>query len=312
MKKHPELNPSNPTPFWSAYRLSDEELEKMNTLKKLFENSGYLFNPNRFPEIYYENYDVIRPNLGTHLVVQQEITNNPDYLGVYLFVVNNGEDDWVESKEGKIILFKDRIEEYCSRHNVSEDSVRFMVLMHELGHWLSHWALNDQNRWNLGFHFPITRTHEALAQLIAYWACEDNPTHLDSLYRLSPKNSKGEIDENAIYGGYIKLVGLSKVMVLKKLSDLRRFWMLKDEKLYEFLISEQLTVEDWMQTLILENPENPFYKFVVELNLNSTDLAQKLFKLRELSSRNVFKEFKRMANHNDGFDILADLGEFGF
>lgn len=254
-----DLNTIPNTSFWSAYRYSTPELEKIITLKKLFEENGYVFNPDRFPEVYYIDYEVYQQRYPEHETEDQE---SIDYLGVYVFNVDGENTVFTQSQEGTIVLFKDRIENYCSRHSVSEDAVRFVVLMHELGHWLSHWSIHENQQWSLGFHLPNKRTKEALAQLIAYWACDANPVHSATLNRLSPKNDKGEVDSTAIYGGYIALVGQLNVMVLQKLAELRKFWMLKDEKMMEFLLSDHENVKTWMGTLTLSEPEKPYIDLV--------------------------------------------------
>lgn len=251
---------------FNAYRCSTNELQKMQWLKARFEANGYHFNPNRFPEIYYSNHEAV---LRSYPSVESGQEGTPDYLGVYLFEMEGENDLFPCSKEGIIVLFKDRIENYCSRHNVSEDAVRFVVLMHELGHWLSHWAIHEDHHWSLGYHLPNKRTHEGLAQLIAFWACKGNKDYLATLTNLSPRNGKGEVDTSAIYGGYILLTGHTIPLVLKKLAALRKFWMLKDEKMFLFLASDKKEVSKWMRTLALSDAEKPYIDLVEEEISNS-------------------------------------------
>lgn len=249
-----------------AYRFTEEELEKMMWLKKLFENNGYTFEPNRFPEVYYDDFDTVK-DVFTWIESGHEGT--PDYLGMYIY---NFEKGFIgkpcdKSKEGIIILFKDRIENYCSSSITSIDSVRFVVLMHELGHWLSHWPKKDNYNWRIGFHLPNKHTKEALAQLIAYWSCKDNPIHYQTLLKLTPKidadpdrmaylkaNKEDLLDDGTVintedpYGRYWLLKDKPIIVMLNKLYQLREGWMLIDEKLMEFLISNNDELYLWIKS----------------------------------------------------------------
>lgn len=238
-------------PMLAAYRFSTEELEKMNWLKFIFEKNGYVFNPNRFPEVYYANFKEVE-NLFPEKLSEEIV--DPDALGCYFDFFNQvpaskEEEFWTKSEEGKIILFKDRIEAFCARNrSLSEEGVRFVVLMHELGHWMSHWAENS-GRWIYGFHFSNRFTEEALAQLIAYWCSKGNPAQEQVLLALSPKDAKGKVDATKVYGAYQNLKKHSKVVVLKKLAQLREFWMVKDQKMVEFLGSDSVDMAHWIKKI---------------------------------------------------------------
>lgn len=254
---------SSSSSFLRAYRLSDEELDKMKWLKKeVFENNGFKFEPNRFPEVYYDDYDKI--NLDNNHWNPDEV--NPDKLGIYRYK-KSSDLPCAESYEGYIILFKDRIEAYCNRSGADIDSVRFVVLMHELGHWLSHWPKKENYNWKIGFHLPNKHTKEALAQLVAYWACKDSPIHFETLLKLTPKvvadpdklyilklakdallNDGTVINTEDPYGRYWLLKGKPIEVVLNKLHQLREGWMLKDEKMIEFLVSEYENLEQWIKS----------------------------------------------------------------
>jgi hypothetical protein len=262
------------TPNLKAYRFSSEELEKMKWLKELFETNGYKFDPNRFPEVYYDTFDraaEVFPSLKG-IITEQE---TPDYLGVYLYTLGEQkvESPCRKSKEGIIILFEDRIERYAD-----PVSVRFVVLMHELGHWLTHWAYhelrhllsnrshNDAQNWQIGYHLKIKKTKEALAQLIAYWASMDNPTHEKTLEMLTPKHlddgmlhmidkkikltSDGQsVDVENPYGQYWLLKNHSPEQILLKLHQLRQGYMLKDDLMIDFLRSEESDLKAWIEKL---------------------------------------------------------------
>jgi hypothetical protein len=234
----------------AAYRFSTEELGKMNWLKSIFEKNGYAFNPNCFPEVYYADFEEVEDLFPEK---QREEIVDPDALGYYFDFFKQApaskeEEFWTKSEEGKIILFKDRIEAFCARNRgLSEEGVRFVVLMHELGHWMSHWAQFSGKRWIYGFQFSNRFTEEALAQLIAYWCCNGDPLHEKTLHILSPKDSLGKVDASRIYGAYKTLKGHSQVDVLKKLGQLREFWMVKDEKMLQFLNSDFVDMAQWIK-----------------------------------------------------------------
>ena len=234
----------------AAYRFSSEELGKMNWLKSVFEKNGYAFNPNRFPEVYYADFNEVEDLFPEK---HQEDFVNPDALGYYFdffkqVPASKEEEFWTKSEEGKIILFKDRIKALCVRNrSLSEEGVRFVVLMHELGHWMSHWAEFSGRRWIYGFQFSNRFTLEALAQLIAYWCCNGDPLHEQVLLALSPKDSLGKVDASQVYGAYETLKRHSQVDSLIKLSQLREFWMVKDKKLLEFLNSDFVDMAQWIK-----------------------------------------------------------------
>ncbi len=235
--------------FLNAYRFSTYEIKKMEWLKQLFILNGYEFNPDRFPEVYYDERRKVRSNLPDpdHDHIHE---GTPDFLGIYTYNANPGLCG--ESSEGVIVLFKDRIENYCKNTGLDEGDVRFVVLMHELGHWLTHWAKypaakTSNVRWTYGYNLKRRRTHEALAQLIAYWAADGNPNHENVLFELSPKVG-GVVDPASVYGGYIDLVGKSKSKILEKVGQLRMFWVFNDDRMMEFLLNPVVDIMVWINT----------------------------------------------------------------
>lgn len=217
-----------------AYRFSAEELEKMQWLKKLFEDNVYAFDPNRFPEVYYDTFDraaEVFPFLRENHFAE----DTPDYLGVYIPFAPKGYAK--ESKEGIVILFSDRIARFSGLKGLSVDAVRYVVLMHELGHWFTHWSLKSGSRWTYGYSIPTAtkKVHEGLADLIAYWSSEHKEDFLDALYALTPKDTSGAFDLTNNYGCYLEMTGISKALVLKKLSEVRKYSIVKDDILFEFL-----------------------------------------------------------------------------
>ena len=235
-----------------AYRFSLEELEKMIWLKsQIFEKYGYSFQSNRFPEVYYCDVKEVKDFVPSH--AWRDVPT-PDELGVYLDFFQSTDEDpknayfGGRSREGRIVLFKDRIEAFCSRNpSFTEEDVRFVVLMHELGHWMSHWAISSGIRWVHGYHFSNSFTHEALAQLIAYWCCKGNPAQEQVLLALSPKDIQGTIDSSKPYGAYESLKRFDKEVILQKLDQLRKFWMVTDLQMLAFLQSDLVDMAQWIK-----------------------------------------------------------------
>jgi hypothetical protein len=235
-----------------AYRFSLEELEKMIWLKsEIFEKYGYSFQSNRFPEVYYCDVKEVKDFIPSH--AWRDVPT-PDELGVYLDFFQSKDEDpknayfGGRSREGRIVLFKDRIEAFCSRNpSFTEEDVRFVVLMHELGHWMSHWGISSGIRWVHGYHFSNSFTHEALAQLIAYWCCKGNPAQEQVLLALSPKDIQGTIDSSKPYGAYESLKRFDEEVILQKLDQLRKFWMVTDLQMLAFLQSDLVDMAQWIR-----------------------------------------------------------------
>jgi hypothetical protein len=231
-----------------AYRFSDAELEKMLWLKGLFAENN--FKIDRFPEVYYDTLDNAR--IFYNIPDLDKFEGTIDYLGIYIYEV--GKDISEATKEGIVILFEDNIKKYCKSKNLTIDSVRFVVLMHEIGHWLTHWPAHDaekkgdinEENWTFGFQMPYTKTHEALANLIAFWTCQSDETHKLTLQELSPKNADGTIDINDPYGAYIELISAEKETIIKKLIAIRNAFYLKDEKMFEFLKADDIELREFL------------------------------------------------------------------
>ena len=235
-----------------AYRFSSEEMKKMLWLKDLFEDNG--FTVERFPEVYYDTFDKAC-ELWPSLKENQDEEDTPDYLGVYI-------PDYTEKKcekncdlkivnEGVIVLFKDKILEYAKRIDgklalglsVIENSLKEVVLFHELGHWFSHWPLdNSGSNWKCGYYYNYKKgkadkiTHESFAQIIAYWCSDGNPVN-EVILRdyLTPENTASP------YYMYLELIPHSKSDILNKLKLIRKHMgcsaILTDETAYAVLKS---------------------------------------------------------------------------
>jgi hypothetical protein len=194
-----------------AYQFSEQEINKMIYLKKIFEENG--FEVERFPEVYYDKYDNYKEIYGKLKGNYDGI----DFLGVYTDFTIEGDEK--NTKQGVIVLFKDRIESL----KLDINNVCFVVLMHELGHWLSHWPKCDGINWSEGYLADNPKTHESFAQLIAYWAVAGNSDLEKVLAQFTPENT-----ENPYYL-YRNLIGYSKSNILTKLTEIRKHFFLSDD-----------------------------------------------------------------------------------
>jgi len=245
-----------------AYRFSSDEMKKMLWLKDLFVENG--FTVERFPEVYYDTFDKaceVWPSLKEN----QDEDGTPDYLGVYKYKGGYSIKD--PSEEGIIILFSDRIKNFVSRNSkkgLTENFVRYVVLMHELGHWLSHWPCGNDLRWLYGFQLPNKHTKEALANIIAYW-CLDTDCHKKTMDVLTPKRRTPDgflvfivkdshnINTENPYGAYYLLLRKSQKEILEKIKLLRASFYLEDNKMMEFLQSEIQTLPDFLADGVCED-----------------------------------------------------------
>ena len=210
-----------------AYRFSSEEIKKMLWLKDLFVENGYTVE--RFPEVYYDTFDKAC-EVWPILEENKDEEGIPDYLGVYIAnrtkIKCEEKCDLKIVNEGVIVLFKDRILAYAERIDgklalglsVIENSLKEVVLYHELGHWLSHWPLDDSGaNWKCGYNSKDKITHESYAQIIAYWCSDGNPVN-EVILRdyLTPNN------DDSPYYKYLKLIPHSKNDILNKLKLIRK------------------------------------------------------------------------------------------
>lgn len=235
----------------TTYRFNSMELEKMLELKSIFTNKGLgenKFEINRFPNVYYDTSEKFEQLYGPYKTVteeekDQDAENNdiikeddwgegrisPDTLGCY-FDFNIPGEDFI-TQEGKIILFKDKIEAFCAKHkDVKEEQVRLIILLHELGHWVTHWPKANDDNWILGYSGKDIKTHESLAQLICYWLVEGDSDLKECFERqLTPTNP------NNPYALYKKLTNINRMQIIMRIIALRTGFFLPDHILYEYL-----------------------------------------------------------------------------
>lgn len=259
-------------PALDAYRFSQEEMKKMSVMQNLF-FVNQLFT-GRFPEVYYNDFDDAA-ELFPSLIKNKRIDNTPDYLGVYMSAIGENE---LMPEEGIIILFKKEIEKFSDgKDNI--DDIRMIVLMHELGHWLTHMSTtgkeSKENKttikkpipgWTYGYFEPhLTHIIEGLANIITYWSCESDNEYkvLDSL---TPKNKDGSIDTENPYGVYSLLLHKEKAEIIKKIAQISRVFYVEEKELLEFLISEIPLFSDF----VASNPDTKFVRQEVIDNIIET------------------------------------------
>ena len=341
---------SSSSTFLRAYRLSDEELDKMIWLKKeVFEKNGFSFDPNRFPEVYYGSFEEYKSIRKVHDVSdrsekvfiedeegwkkiadaihnikhskEKELTANqietlkkninPDALGFYVPDYTNddcrcGNESGKIVKEGYIILFKERIEELSETIALIEGtdfekvckSIRFNVLMHELGHWITHWAWHldfDINvfqdiNWKCNYYWNSLsktaekKTHEALAQLITYWSVLGN--NFDRQIFLDYFTPTDPLSE---YRLYLKLIDFSKNEVLNKTKVLRTLCDISDEIKERYLSSDSISFHEYLSKELFNEIRNQPCNLGDGVQLSNIEATNKKLLLHMIKEINKLK-----------------------
>lgn len=163
------------------FQFSQFDLNKMNRLHKIFIKYK-LFNDNRWPMVFWGNRqdsdkpydDDEKSDLPTSLDRSYNSKYQLDYLGVYRY--NTYEEGFIE-------LYGDRILN-CSKSIASSLNIDIektygllttIVLLHELGHWYTHWCIKDnRNERQLAYSIIAKDKFitETMAQLAVIWGCE--------------------------------------------------------------------------------------------------------------------------------------------
>jgi len=273
----------------TPYHFSSNELSAMLLLKQLFEEGDLKME--RYPEIHEDND--ARPIL--QVLSPEELGKDPnlmDILGVYTdFSVPNPKilhhyiSENIFTQEGRIILFSKRLEEFASNKELSLDAVRFVVLVHELGHWFSHWAKSYVyncrhnelpgwgTQWVFGFNFSNRRTEEALANLCVYWVLNhpEIEKHIDEAFidsakkafdELTPKGNNQEVNTDDPYGAYALLTDKASADVIRKINELRRNWMFSDDAMMQFLCSDAAGMKGFYPQPLLNHVHPKMQAFV--------------------------------------------------
>jgi hypothetical protein len=230
---------------FSPYRFSAEELVKMLNLKSLFQKYGFEFD--RFPEVYYDDYDKIqnyrKENFDAKKENEEDERKELDFnnikiemLGAYVDI-NKSQ----FRKEGAVFLYQDNIEKYASHvskltgltEKECEFTIRLIVLIHELGHWMCHWPKVEGENWEVEYEVDKPKTHESLAQLITYWLInEDKNTLAFFENQLVPKDNENP------YALYKKLIAHETQKIANDIIFLRKNYHLDDDFMFEILLNE--------------------------------------------------------------------------
>jgi hypothetical protein len=159
-----------------AYRFN---LFELNAIKGLYALYGRKLSLDRLPEVYLSDYRELKElglagnkekdGDGFERDISRSDLANPDFLGMYVYNSN---------REGSVFLYRDRIDtsaNYFSsllqmKFSEVRDMIKYIVLMHELGHWLSHRiCLENQN----DIYPELSKNlKESMAQLHVPWSLQ--------------------------------------------------------------------------------------------------------------------------------------------
>ncbi len=308
-----------------SYRFRSYDLIGVSQIVKIFNDGG--FRINSLPEIYLDDdpTPLYRVTNEMNDRPKEEITI--DILGVYKFKSYNPEcikriSQKLFTEEGKIILYSKRIEEYAKIHKLNVESVYFVVLIHELGHWFCHWADSNVHycrdnqfpewgkKWLLGFNLKNRRTEEALANICVHWILN----HKDVLNRISedfifeakkafdnltPKKFNGLVNTDNPYGAYYLIKRRKPKVIINKINELRRNWMLCDDEMMAFLRSKTNSIEEFYKNRDLNSQK--FLLKIMYRNINPKEDSI-------YSGSIFFNESEKSASVELGILGLCDIG----
>ena len=85
-------------------------------------------------------------------------------------------------KEERIVLFTTRIKKTAEGLKIEEDLIQQIVLLHEIGHWISHKLTYKEKDWKYDCEWELKKynkanvnVHEGLAQLYTWWVVDKSP-----------------------------------------------------------------------------------------------------------------------------------------
>lgn len=94
----------------------------------------------------------------------------------------------------RIELYTDKIEECAHKLTINAQHLKDIVLLHELGHWITHkLPYKDGSVWS-NYHIDtndieLTNVHEGWAQLLTWWIVKDIGQLNDAFTKLNKKQS---------------------------------------------------------------------------------------------------------------------------
>jgi len=166
-----------------------------------------------------------------------------DQLGVYLYELgeDNDPDYGKQTKEGIIILFEDRIKSVAENLNINasepsaEEEITHIVLMHMIGHWITHWPLIYEFNWEYGYAEDRPAIKEVFAQLITYWCVEKDDCSEDDLKGIFLKYLTPSLFYYSIYNSFLDFINICKYEIIDRLSDIRNFCNFTDYECCNYL-----------------------------------------------------------------------------
>jgi hypothetical protein len=288
----------------NSYRFSSSDRK---ALYRLFDGfcSVYKFTVGRQPSVYYDTFERFSGKYP-QMARLENLSNleSPDYFGFYYVESPLQMKDPTET--GTIFLFKDRIEDPLNHPNVTQgnpDKLRKILLLQCMADFFIHWACKDNIRWRYGFSCPMPTIRAGLSRLITHACCMDESDfeYLQSLtplrenrnWNLQFQQGFESVDMSKPGGFYIRLLGINRELVLNKVTELRKAYWLNEQTKLEFLLSEQATVDSFLEHKAQENPsiraiEILFTEDYFDIpKIKEMDLAsfQKLHKVRRMSNK---------------------------
>jgi hypothetical protein len=217
------------------FKFSQFDFNKMTRLHNTFIKYK-MFNDNRWPMVFWGNREDSdkpyeedeKPDLPQYCDKSYNLKYQLDYLGVYRHHTHT---------EGFIELYGDRIFD-CAKSIASSLKIDIdttygllttIVLLHELGHWYTHWCIKDNRNERQIAYCIIAKDKfitETMAQLAVIWGCEtlENQTDKTMLfimdylannqpppYTIYKKIGKAVSLRSKIQKRYLKLLDLKSI-----------------------------------------------------------------------------------------------------
>jgi hypothetical protein len=146
------------------------------------------------------------------------------------------------SHKERIVLFEKGIAFCARRLNEDQQALRWVVLVHELGHWLSH-VLPQKNppvpRWSLDTYTTTsTEVHEGLAQFFCHWLVQHHRSQHPNYAKIFDDLNK---KQSGPYHVYKELVnkGYTIDQVLQSIAALRQLDEAADKNTWFSLLSSE-------------------------------------------------------------------------
>lgn len=304
-----------------AYRFSTKELQKMLELKEILQSEelNFKFEIDRFPEVYTKS---IADELSNSPLIEEKYKQNGKidlykYVNSTYFNINKlgvyktsktKKGSINETKEGIIILYEDIIKVFAACKGIKEEDIRLKVLLHELGHWVSHWPLANKTNWKIGYNTLHKKTHEAIAQVIAYKLME-NENDLKIIFEAF------NYEKDSPYLLYKNLESQTTSQILNKIIELRKHHYLNDVCQYFYLADQSLNniknpMVNHLITCLNYFGNNSFSNISdYELNKETVQIT-KLLKEEAESFKESLKTLQEISRKLNYEDIEIELNNF--